>query len=109
MTKKRKVVKQLIGIEVYKPFCGGIELSYLIDGVQKTIHVGGTHYSDVWLVSGEDPDNLIDLNDRELADSAIVLIRSIADKWEEFREDAICKHNRRLEAEQKATTTTAAA
>lgn len=57
----------------------------------------------------------IDLNDRDLANGALTLIRSIADKWEEFRDDAIQERNRyrdnevrrlRLEAEQKAASTT---
>jgi hypothetical protein len=111
MSKKKKVVMQLIGVDVYKPGGGGIELSYLIDGVQKKIHVGGTHYTDVLLVTGEDLNDLVELNDSELADSALVLIRSIADKWEEFTEDAIYERNfeatrRHLEAEQKAASTT---
>jgi hypothetical protein len=107
---KKKVVKQLIGIEVYKPGCGGIDLSYLIDGVQKKIHVGGTHYTDVSLVTGEDLNDLVELNDRELADDALVMVRSIADKWEEFTEDAIYERNheanrRHLDAEQKVAST----
>lgn len=111
MSKKKKVVKQLIGIEVFKSGSAGIELSYLIDGVQKKIHVGGTHYTDVSLVNGEDLNDSVELNDRELADSVLVLVRSIADKWEEFKDDAIWERNReresdvrrrRLVAEQKA-------
>ncbi len=108
-TKKSKAVIQLIGIEVYKPNLGGIELSYLIDGVQKKIHVGGTHYTDVSLVTSDGGD--AELNDRELSDGALILVRSIAAKWEEFTEDAIYERNREvdrrhLEAKQKALLTT---
>ncbi len=109
MKKKKKVLKQLIGIAVSSD---GIDVSYLIDGVQKKINVSGTHYTDVSLVTS-DLNELAELNDRELAESTLVLVRSIAYKWEEFRESAIFHHNyekdRLLEAEQKAITTTAVA
>jgi uncharacterized protein YaiI (UPF0178 family) len=98
-------------LKSFKPGSAGIELSYLIDGLQKKIHVGGTHCTDVSLVNGEDLNDSVVLNDRELADSVLVLVRSIADKWEEFKDDAIWERNReresdvrrrRLVAEQKA-------
>ena len=51
-------------------------------------------------------DDLIELNDPELADSAIVLVRSIAAKWQDFTDDAVNQRNRevdrRLATEQKA-------
>jgi hypothetical protein len=92
---KKKVVMQLIGIQVFKPLCGGIELSYLIDGVQKTVHVSGTHYTDVSLVESDD-NTFTELDDRELAKRVLALVRSIAEKWEEFRDEVVSERNRRL-------------